>query len=69
MYRGVRGSWAPKAPSLSLVTNQAVATARRIGAPRTFFTHMCHDLLHAATDGCLPAGMALAYDGLVLELP
>jgi phosphoribosyl 1,2-cyclic phosphate phosphodiesterase len=49
--------------------DQAVATARRIGAPRTFFTHMCHDLLHAVTDGCLPAGMALAYDGLVLELP
>ena len=49
--------------------DEAVATAARIGAPRTFFTHMCHDLLHAATDARLPAGMALAYDGLVLEVP
>ncbi|HET7698365.1 MAG TPA: MBL fold metallo-hydrolase [Vicinamibacterales bacterium] len=49
--------------------DEAVATAARIAAPRTFFTHMCHDLLHAATDARLPPGMALAYDGLVLELP
>ena len=48
--------------------DEAIDTARRIGAPRTFFTHMCHDLLHAATDARLPPGMALAYDGLVLEL-
>ena len=49
--------------------DEAVAAAARIGAARTFFTHMCHDLLHAATDARLPPGMALAYDGLVLELP
>jgi phosphoribosyl 1,2-cyclic phosphate phosphodiesterase len=46
---------------------EAVETARRIGAARTFFTHMCHDLLHEPTNARLPAGMALAYDGLVLE--
>ena len=49
--------------------DEAVATAERIGARRTFFTHMCHDLQHAATDARLPAGMALAYDGLVLQIP
>lgn len=49
--------------------DEAVATAARIGAGRTFFTHMCHDLQHAATDARLPAGVALAYDGLVLQLP
>jgi phosphoribosyl 1,2-cyclic phosphate phosphodiesterase len=48
--------------------DEAVAAAARIGANRTFFTHMCHDLLHAPTDARLPPGMALAYDGLVLEL-
>jgi phosphoribosyl 1,2-cyclic phosphate phosphodiesterase len=48
--------------------DQAVAAATRIGAPRTFFTHMCHDLRHAPTDAALPSGMALAYDGLVLQL-
>jgi phosphoribosyl 1,2-cyclic phosphate phosphodiesterase len=48
--------------------DEAIATAARIGAARTFFTHMCHDLQHAPTDARLPAGMALAYDGLVLEI-
>lgn len=46
---------------------EAIDVARRIGAPRTFFTHMCHHLAHEATNARLPAGMALAYDGLVLE--
>jgi len=46
---------------------EAIETATRIGAARTFFTHMCHDLAHAATSARLPPGMALAYDGLVLE--
>jgi riboflavin kinase / FMN adenylyltransferase len=39
----------------------------RIGAARTYFTHICHDLPHAATNARLPAGMELAYDGLVLD--
>ena len=48
--------------------DQAVEAARRIGAGRTFFTHMAHDLGHEATCAKLPAGMALAYDGLRLEI-
>lgn len=43
---------------------EAVGVATGIGAQRTFFTHMCHDLGHAATCETLPDGMALAYDGL-----
>jgi phosphoribosyl 1,2-cyclic phosphate phosphodiesterase len=31
---------------------------------RTFFTHICHDLGHAATEATLPPGVHLAYDGL-----
>ncbi|HEY7189004.1 MAG TPA: MBL fold metallo-hydrolase [Vicinamibacterales bacterium] len=46
---------------------EAVATARRIGAARTYFTHMCHDLRHAPTCERLPEGITLAYDGLVLD--
>jgi phosphoribosyl 1,2-cyclic phosphate phosphodiesterase len=46
----------------------AIAAGRRAGARRTWFTHMCHDLPHAATSARLPEGMALAYDGLVVEL-
>jgi phosphoribosyl 1,2-cyclic phosphate phosphodiesterase len=48
---------------------EAVAAAARIGAGRTFFTHMCHDLPHAATCARLPASVQLAYDGLVLDVP
>lgn len=46
---------------------EAVGVARRIGAARTFFTHMTHDLPHEATCAVLPEGVALAHDGLVLE--
>jgi phosphoribosyl 1,2-cyclic phosphate phosphodiesterase len=34
---------------------------------RAFFTHMSHDLDHAATDAMLPPHVRLAYDGLKLE--
>jgi phosphoribosyl 1,2-cyclic phosphate phosphodiesterase len=47
--------------------SQSVATAQTLGAKRTYFTHMCHDLGHAATEASLPEGIFLAYDGLVLE--
>ena len=46
---------------------EAIDAARRIGAKRTLFTHMCHDLPHVATSARLPAGFELAYDGLVVE--
>lgn len=46
---------------------QAIEEARRIGAARTYFTHIAHELSHAETDAELPPGMALAYDGLVIE--
>jgi len=48
--------------------SDAIATAARIGAARTFFTHMAHDLPHEATNARLPAGMRLAHDGLVLSI-
>jgi phosphoribosyl 1,2-cyclic phosphate phosphodiesterase len=49
--------------------DEAIDVARRIGARRTFFTHMCHHLAHEATNARLPPGMSLAHDGLVLEMP
>ena len=48
--------------------DEAVDVATQIGAARTFFTHMCHDLAHEPTNARLPRGMALAHDGLVLDL-
>lgn len=49
--------------------DQAVDVATRVGARRTLFTHMGHDLPHAATCARLPAGMTLAYDGLSVLVP
>jgi phosphoribosyl 1,2-cyclic phosphate phosphodiesterase len=46
--------------------NEAIEASGKIGPARTYFTHMCHDLPHEATCARLPAGMELAYDGLVL---
>jgi len=43
--------------------DQAVEHARRIGAGRTFFTHIAHEILHEEINRRLPPGMALAYDG------
>jgi phosphoribosyl 1,2-cyclic phosphate phosphodiesterase len=48
--------------------SEAVEAATRIGAERTLFTHICHDLPHAETCARLPPGMELAYDGQVLEV-
>lgn len=47
---------------------EAIDAARRIGARRTYFTHMTHDLAHAPTNAQLPSGMELAYDGLRIPL-
>lgn len=47
---------------------EAVEVAGRVGASQTWFTHMCHDLEHDATNAQLPPGVQLAYDGMVIEL-
>jgi phosphoribosyl 1,2-cyclic phosphate phosphodiesterase len=43
---------------------QAIDVARKVGARRTYFTHIAHGLKHAETNRDLPDGMELAYDGL-----
>jgi phosphoribosyl 1,2-cyclic phosphate phosphodiesterase len=46
---------------------EAIEAARRIGAARTYFTHIAHELMHETTQRELPAKMFMAHDGLVLE--
>ena len=41
--------------------------AERLMPRRTFFTHIAHDLAHAATNAGLPEHVRLAHDGLRLE--
>jgi phosphoribosyl 1,2-cyclic phosphate phosphodiesterase len=47
---------------------EAVAAARRIGARRTYLTHLCHEVGHADLLARLPAGIEPSYDGLELEI-
>jgi phosphoribosyl 1,2-cyclic phosphate phosphodiesterase len=47
---------------------EAMAAARRIGARQTWFTHITHNMLHAATNASLPSDMQLAHDGQVVRV-
>ncbi len=42
---------------------ESLAVVERLAPRQTYFTHICHDLPHAATNAALPASVALAYDG------
>ncbi len=46
---------------------QATEAAQRIGARRTWFTHIAHRLGHEATNRSLPGNMQLAHDGLTVS--
>jgi len=46
---------------------EALAVVDRLKPSRAWFTHIAHDLPHAATCARLPEGVDLAYDGLTLE--
>jgi phosphoribosyl 1,2-cyclic phosphate phosphodiesterase len=48
---------------------EAVATARMLGAERTFLTHLTHRLRHAALIDALPPEIQPAFDGLEITIP
>jgi phosphoribosyl 1,2-cyclic phosphate phosphodiesterase len=45
---------------------EALSVIARLRPARALLTHITHDLGHAATSARLPAGVELAYDGLVV---
>jgi phosphoribosyl 1,2-cyclic phosphate phosphodiesterase len=47
---------------------EAVGEAQKIGAEKTYFTHISHAILHEEAEKELPEGIFLAYDGLKFEL-
>ncbi len=59
--------WEPHPTHMSI--DEAIRTVEDLRPGRTFFTHMAHTVAHRETDRDLPAGVRLAYDGLVLEVP
>jgi len=45
----------------------SLQTVERLKPQRAFFTHICHDLPHEATNASLPHNVKLCYDGMKLE--
>ncbi|MGH7593474.1 MAG: MBL fold metallo-hydrolase, partial [Gemmatimonadales bacterium] len=57
--------WRPHPTHLSI--DEAIATARAIGAERTVLTHLTHETGHQDLLQRLPAGVEPGYDGLTME--
>ncbi|MBP9842053.1 MAG: MBL fold metallo-hydrolase [Simkaniaceae bacterium] len=49
-----------------LTIDEAVAFSEKVGAKKTYFTHIAHELDHESTNKVLPKNIQLAYDGLEL---
>lgn len=47
---------------------EAIEASRKVGARRTFLTHLTHRVRHAELLARLPEGVFPAYDGLVVEV-
>jgi phosphoribosyl 1,2-cyclic phosphate phosphodiesterase len=53
-------------PTHSTVEN-SLRIVERVKPKRAFFTHICHDLPHQATNATLPPNVRLSYDGMKLD--
>ncbi len=53
-------------PTHSTVEN-SLRIVEQLKPRRAFFTHICHDLGHVATDAALPENVRLSYDGMKLH--
>jgi phosphoribosyl 1,2-cyclic phosphate phosphodiesterase len=58
----------PRGHATHFSLEEAVEITRRLSPRMTYFTHMSHELEHESTNAALPAGMALAHDGLRIAL-
>lgn len=57
-----------KASDMHFSLEEGITFARKVGAKRTFFTHIAHDLDYEKTNKELPEDIRLAFDGLELEI-
>lgn len=60
--------WRGRVHPTHLNVEEAVEEARKIGARRTFLTHLTHFVGHRELAASLPDGIEPAYDGLTVEL-
>jgi phosphoribosyl 1,2-cyclic phosphate phosphodiesterase len=49
--------------------DQSLTLVSQLAPRHAWFTHICHDLGHEATNAKLPANVRLAFDGLQFEVP
>ena len=54
--------------STHLHLEAAIEVARDLGAERTIFTHLSHEVDHTSLKFPLPSGIELGYDGLTFEI-
>ena len=57
----------PKEHPTHFSVAQALEVVAEVKPRRAYFTHVAHELDHHSTNQTLPAGVELAYDGLVLD--
>ena len=65
---GARDTSVETVASFEDVSDAARDAARRVGAERTYLTHLTHRVTQAELDERLPEGVWAAYDGLTVEV-
>lgn len=61
--------WFGKPHPTHFNVEEAIETAREVGARQTFLTHITHRTAQAEFDARLPEGVFAAYDGLTIDIP
>jgi phosphoribosyl 1,2-cyclic phosphate phosphodiesterase len=56
-----------EASKAHLTIDEAVAFSEKIGAEKTWLTHISHKIDHEATERMLPASIRMGYDGLTIK--
>jgi phosphoribosyl 1,2-cyclic phosphate phosphodiesterase len=60
--------WFGKSHPTHLNIEEAIASARAVGAKETYLTHLTHRVTHAELLERLPSGVHPAFDGLTVEI-
>ncbi|MEM7482815.1 MAG: MBL fold metallo-hydrolase [Acidobacteriota bacterium] len=64
----VLGALRHRPHSTHFTLEEGLAVARRLAVRRVFFTHLSHEIDHAAVERSMPPEASLGYDGLVLTV-